>query len=149
MGALLSAASCTRATIRLYCESSMRAVTRIRTAASPFSEPLMRPSPADRSTGRLSPVSEDSSKEPDSESRTPSSGTTSPGLTSRMSPISTSAAATSSCWLSVWVPAAGGPAVWVPAVWVPAAREPLRSRWAVCGTRSSNAVSSPLALPAA
>ena len=144
MGALLSAASFTRATIRLYCESSMRAVTRIRTAASPFNDPLMSPSPADRSTGRLSPVSEDSSNEPDSESRTPSSGTTSPGLTSRMSPISTSVAATSSCWPSVL----GSGSVGSVCVGSGGGR-PLRSRWAVCGTRSSSAVSSPLARPAA
>ena len=62
--------------IRWYWLSAERAVTCIVNARSPLSEPLRSVSPVLRSTGRLSPVSDDSSRLAASDSRVPSTGTT-------------------------------------------------------------------------
>ena len=95
IGARLDAASATSATICWYWLSFGRRVTSSSTALAPLTPPLSTSSPATRSSGMLSPVSDDSSKTPDSLSRVPSAGTTSLGRTISRSPGSTSSSGTS------------------------------------------------------
>ena len=98
----------------------------MRTARDPFTDPDSTSSPAERLTGRLSPVSDDSSNDPSSLSSVPSTGTISAGRTSRMSPTRTSAASAScTSSLSEWG---------------------CTSTCATCGERSSSDVSSRFAL---
>ena len=127
-GALESAASATRATMRWYWLSAVAAVARSSTARVPFTDPLITGSPACRETGRDSPVREDSSKSAPADTSSPSTGTTSAGRTRSRSPGTTSEAGMSSAPRWVFPP---------------------RNRWACWGARSSRASSSLRARPAA
>ena len=94
-GALLAAAPATSATICWYWLSAARAVATICTASGPLTEPLSSSSPACFSTGRLSPVIEDSSSAVSADRSVPSTGTISLGRTSSTSPGRTSSIGTS------------------------------------------------------
>ena len=94
-GARESWASRTRATICWYWLSWLVWVARMRMAVGPLTLPERISSPVARSAGRLSPVSDDSSNDPEGESSTPSTGTSSAGRTSNTSPMRTSSAAAS------------------------------------------------------
>ena len=121
-------ASLTRSMMRWYCDSAAEAVARMWMAREPLTAPDISASPRVCSTGRDSPVSDDSSKAADVERRTESTGTSSPGLTSSSLPGPTSPTGTSVVW----------------------PREPpAGSRCAVSGTRLSRAESSRSARPAA
>ena len=121
VGALDSSAAFTSAMICWYCDDAASAVARTRMTRSPLTDPEYTASPRVRVTGRLSPVSEDSSNSASSLSSSQSTGTTSAGLMSSRSPAATSLISISS---------------------TAASDASLRSRCAVCGARSSSALRS-------
>ena len=86
MGERLSEAAFTRATICWYMLCSAGAVARTNATVCSLTEPDSTGSPWRRSTGRDSPVIEDSSNQAVSTSSRPSTGTTSPGRTMTRSP---------------------------------------------------------------
>ena len=87
IGAFWACALATSRTMRASCVSAPTAVVRTTMRPSPLSAPPVTASPGSRATGRLSPVSSDSSRCVRPSISTPSLGTRSPGSTTTSSPI--------------------------------------------------------------
>ncbi len=96
IGALRACADSTSRTMRASWDSAPTAVVRTTTRPSTLSAPPVTRSPASRATGRLSPVSSDSSAWVRPSTIVPSAGKRSPGRTTVSSPTRSCASGTSS-----------------------------------------------------